>query len=578
MVCKYSPERMIVMQNTKKLCMGCMSENESGSVCAVCGFDEASYESSGLLPLRFKLANRFLVGKLISSNGEGNTYLGYDTEGEMVVKIREYFPMGIAARNEEYGASVEKEKSFIYNEGLLKFIELYKKLGTLGVNNSFFKVINIFESGNTAYVVCEYLPGITLKEFLIRNGGILKWEQVRPLFLPLITAIKEFHDLGIVHGGISPETLIVGRDGKIRITDFAIPEVRTANSNMTAHLFPGFAALEQYEENEITPATDVYSFAATIFRTLTGNPPADATSRLERDNLVFSKAIAEELPRGVLVALANALKLRAENRTSDIETFKNDINSSSVKLSEETQEPASNNKKNNSSKRYTMIAAIVTTAILLVLGTVIYFVALKGSDNDTAKSSTLSLPSVVSVGDVGNSKKPDALFSVPDFTNKTYAEIMENEEYTKWFVFDVVKKEYNSEVAKGKICGQSLAVGTSAKRDSKIELTVSLGPKEIVLPKQLLNMPKEKAYIKLLELGFEAENIEFMGKMGNTATEEEVIIEALPAIGSKVSPDDSVILYYNSNIIEEESSDISDSDANDDSESSSSAASSQSVQ
>jgi serine/threonine-protein kinase len=539
------------MLNTEKLCMGCMSEIEEGSVCSACGFDETAYNEPLALPLKSLLADRYLVGKVLSQNGEGFTYLGYDKAENKVVRIREYFPAGIASRVAESLVEVENNNSFVFNDGLLKFIDLHKKLATLNENTALYRVLDIFETSNTAYCINEYLPGITLKEFLIRNGGMLKWEQVRPLFLPLITAIKELHSKNVVHGGISPETLIVGRDGKIRITDFTIPEIRTVNDSFTAQLFPGFAALEQYKAEEITTATDIYSFAATIFRTLTGNPPAEATARLERDTLTFSKAVAEQLPKGVLVALANALKLNAENRTSSMDSFKNDISSSEIKLSEETaalkKEIAS--KKPSSAKNYTILAAAITGTVLLILGLIVFLILNgKGEPDNESSSSTISMPSVVSVGDIGNSEKPEALFSVPDFTNMTYSEIMSNDEYNKWFVFEVAKKEYSSTIAKGKVCSQSVAVGTSVKRDTEIGLTISLGPKEVVLPNKLNGMAKEEAYITLLELGFEPSNIEFIAKMGGEQTEEEVIIDALPSIGSKVNPNSYIILYYNSNI------------------------------
>ena len=541
------------MQNTDNLCMGCMSETTSGSICSVCGFDEAAYNEPDAISLRTLLADRYLVGKVISSHGGGYTYLGYDTVAGAVVKIREYFPAGICKRLEDGSVEMDTENSFVYNDGIMKFIELYKKLGSMGDISAFFRVVDLFETQKTAYAVSEYLPGISLKEFLLRNGGSLRWEQVRPLFLPLIGALKALHTNGVVHGGISPETLMVGRDGRIRISDFSIPEIRNAKSNMTAQLFPGFAALEQYEGGELTPATDIYSFAATVFRTLTGNPPADALSRLERDNMTFPKSVAEELPRGLLIALANALQLRPEDRTSSAEAFKADLDSSDVVISEtHTKQEDEKNyaPKNNSTKKYTLIASVATAVILAVLSLVIYFIVFKDSgEKETPSSSTPSIASVVSVGDIGNSEKPESLFSVPDFTGKTYAELLDNDEYKKWFVFTVAKKEYSDTVEKGKICGQSLAVGSSAKKETKIELTVSLGPKEVTIPKKLQGMTKEEAYVALLELGFDPSNIEFIEKRDDTPTEKEVIIEASPQIGTKISPDEAITLYYNSNII-----------------------------
>ena len=71
-------------------------------------------------------------------------------------------------------------------------------------------------------------------------------------------------------------------------------------------------------------------------------------------------------------------------------------------------------------------------------------------------------------------------------------------------------------------------------------------------------MTKDQAYVTLLELGFDPVNIEFVEKRGDTATKEEVIIEASPELGSKLSPDEAIILYYNSNLIQNESSSNTD--------------------
>ncbi|MBQ4153994.1 MAG: PASTA domain-containing protein [Clostridia bacterium] len=546
------------MQHTDNLCMGCMSETGRETVCSVCGFDENTYNEPEAIKLRTVLAGRYVVGKVLSSNGGGYTYLAFDNLKSMVVTLREYYPTGFCTRGNDNTVIVASDENFTYNDGLLKFIELYKNLASLNEIKAIFRVFDIFETNNTAYCVSEYLPGITLKEFLLRNGGNLKWEQVRPLFLPLISAIKAMHSAGIVHGGISPETLVVGRDGRIRLTGFRIPEIRNAKSNMTSQLFPGFAAIEQYEGEELTTSTDVYSFAATLFRTLTGNPPTDALSRLEKDNMTFQKSVAEELPRGVLIALANALQLRKEDRTQTIDGFKEHLESSDVVMAPAKEKTEDKKVSNISTKKYTIIAAVATAVVLLVLAVIVYFAILKKPAEDKNSTSVPSVPSVVSVGDIGNPSRPESLFSTPDFSNQTYASLIDNDEYKKWFIFSVVKKEYNDKVERGKVCGQSVAVGTNAKRDTKVELTISLGPKEVTLSKKLAGMTKDQAYVTLLELGFDPANIEFVEKRGDTATKEEVIIEASPELGSKLSPDEAIILYYNSNLIQNESSSNTD--------------------
>ncbi len=537
------------MQNLDQLCMGCMNQKNGEQVCAVCGFDDTAYVEPNALPLRTLLAGRYVVGKAVSTGGEGFTYLGLDTVTEAAVKITEYFPTGVCDRQSDGTVLVHPEANYTFNEGLLLFMEQNKKLGLLSNVSALYRVIDIFETNKTAYCISEYVSGISLKEFLLRNGGTLTWEQVRPLFLPLLTALRTLHQNDLVHGGISPETLMVGRDGKVRIDAFTISAIRNAKSEMTAQLYPGFTAIEQYRGEKLTPATDVYGFAATMYRALTGNSPLDAKQRLEQDNMSFPKSVAEQMPRSVLVAMANALQIEPEDRTATMDEMLDDLQTTETAVATADSDKSSASRvQKKASRKYTFFAAVATFLILALIAGIVYLAAFRKGEQGDA-SSIVSMPSTVSVGDIGNSSSPEPLFSVPDFSGHSVAELMSNDEYSKWFIFKVARKEYNSKVEKGKICAQSVAAGTSAKKETEIELTVSLGPSAFLVPRKLKGMTKQEAYITLLELGLEPSNIEFIEKMGETPSLEEEIIETNPAIGEKITPDSTIILYYNINIV-----------------------------
>lgn len=546
------------MQNINDLCMGCMCDNHGEQVCSVCGFDAANYHCENALPLRTTLANRYVVGKAVSSNGEGFTYLGYDSVAACVVYIHEYFPTGLCSRTAEQSVFIG-EDSFSYNEGLLQFVELYKALGSLNDVPALFKVIDIFETNKTAYAITEYVPGISLKEFLLRNGGLLSWEQARPLFMPLIAALRTLHDNGVIHGAISPETLMVGRDGRMRISAFCINSVRISGNEMVPELFGGYAAVEQYDGTALTAATDIYAFAATIFRTVTGNPLSESVQRRGHDNLNFPRAIAEKTPRGVLVAMANALQVEPEDRTRHMQQFKEDLEQSDpAEPAAKEQQKAEKKAGKAATRKYTLIAALATALVLcLVFG--IAAIVQNGRSKKAESSSPSDLvTSTVSVGDIGNSST-ESKYSVPDFTGKTVASLLSNEEYQKWFKFSVVKKEYNNKVPKGKICGQSVSVGTAVSKDTPVELTVSLGSSKVTLPKKLKGKTRSEAYIILLEMGFDPDSIQFIEKKGDP-TKEEVVLSTSPDLGESVSVDSSIIVYYNTNIVVDEPQQSSNED------------------
>ncbi len=531
--------------------MGCMNDTGKEQVCSVCGFDKNTYNEPNALALRTVLAGRYVVGKVVNTTGESINYLGFDTVTESAVKITEYFPFGICTREEDGKITINKESSFIFNEGIIQFIELNKKLGALSNISALYRIIDIFEVNKTAYTVSEYQPGISLKEFLIRNGGVLNWEQASPLFLPLITAFSQLHQNGIIHGGISPETLFVGRDGKVRIADFCISSIRTVGGEMAAQLYPGFAAIEQYRGEKLSLATDVYGFAATMFRTLTGNPPPDSKSRLERDNMSFPRSIAEQVPRGVLVAMANALQIEKDNRTSNMKALKEDLQSYDSSEVESVKK-AENNKgaKNTAANRkYVLFAALATAVIFAIVALIVYFGVFNEDSEETPSDLKDPIVSTESYYSIEASSTPEKQEEVPDFSGKTLPEL--EDKYGDWFEFEVAKKEYNNRIDKGKVCAQSLQIGTSAVKGTKVQLTISLGDSTVTIPKNLKGMSKAEALIALMRLGLEYDNIEFMEKMGDTPTQKEVVIGTSPEMGTKITPDHRVTVYYNTNLISE---------------------------
>ena len=72
--------------------MGCMNDNGGEQVCPICGYDESTPQLSSYMPVRTWLDGRYLIGRVLESNGEGITYLAWDNEENMPVRVREYMP------------------------------------------------------------------------------------------------------------------------------------------------------------------------------------------------------------------------------------------------------------------------------------------------------------------------------------------------------------------------------------------------------------------------------------------------------------------------------------------------------
>ncbi len=353
--------------------------------------------------------------------------------------------------------------------------------------------------------------------------------------------------------------MLVGRDGKLRISGYSVKRLRAADGGLKAELFPGFAAVEQYNSEKMQTGayTDVYGLCAVLFNVLIGTVPPEAPERLKNDSMTIPAKFAEELPRHVLQALANGLQVLPKNRTGNIEDFKNEL------VYAETGEPqkksaapekrassAQRPQKKGSTAKYVILSAACTAAVFIGIVAILVFTVFKkdifGNKNASDQSGSVSTaaPSVDSIGTIDSGAAESAvLFSVPSLTGKYYAELADNEDYEK-FSFVIKGKEFNDKYAKGQICAQSLAEGTQVARDTKIEVTISLGPKEVKIA-NVVGLEEINAKLELLKQGFLYDNIEVLEKYDENK-KPGAVLEQEPKYGTQISPDSAVTIYVNS--------------------------------
>lgn len=547
------------MVNTDRLCMGCMNDNGGEKVCPICGYDTADDNAAQYLAVGTWLnANRYLVGKAVEESGDGVTYIGWDNDLNAVVNIKEYFPQGIAQRSSDRLTVTPTEgRGLAFNAGKDEFVALFTSLARMSESTAILHVVDAFESGGTVYAVQSTVSGTTLKAFLIRHGGALKWEQVKPLFMPLLATVSELNDAGIVHRGISPESIIVGRDGKLRLTGFSIKSARIEHSEFLSQLASGFSAPEQYLENDNYGAScDVYALGAVIFRCLIGTTPPDAKERLTSDKLAIPAKITETVPRGVLVAVANALKVDKTQRIGSVERFYKMLEavaSNTVMLGEIKHEEEA--KKKGSNAKYVIISIAITAAVFIIAIVAAFFIFDLGSvispsstpvSNDNDSSQNSSLTSSASEG-----YAPDTvLYEVPDLLGKAYSDVYGDmqTEYSH-FTFEVVGRIASDTVPKGNICKQSIEGGTKVERETVIELYISQGPDQVSMP-NIIGMSVAEAKSALFDAGFYSDTIIVRKGFDVSADAGDVYkvayVEDDSAIrsGSKLSVNELIVIYY----------------------------------
>lgn len=547
------------MKNTDNLCMNCFEELTSGSVCEECGFDNDSREDIIYLQMRTVLNDRYVVGRLIAHESDAAVYMGYDTQLDEAVTIREFLPKGIAVRLEgNLEVHIRERYKDCFGKLKASFLNLWSTLIKMRNLSAVIPTYDVFELNSTAYAISEYMESITLREFLLRNPeGNIEWEQARIMFMPVLTTLESLHSNGIIHGGICPDNLLLCRDGKVRLKGFCISEANTMSSVLEFNVNDGYTAIEQYDNNhKMCPATDIYAFSACIFRALVGQNPPDAKSRETNDRLMIPNTIAEKIPTYVIRALGGGLQIYPEKRTQDINTFREQLNAApavvaaaapapkrAVKKAEEeidsvTQEkhyrgyPGYDDIKDNSKKNKIIIAVLVVLiAVACVAGVL---VARNGSFNkqeDTTAS--------VSV----------ATHTVPDFTSAGYtqSDIENNGAWNKQFklTFD---SQYSVDVDEGIVFKQSITAGETVDEGTEIVLTVSKGVQTAEVP-DVGGLTLEEATEKLKKAGFEVSSVEVYNDGGHAENTVKSSYGMAPKAGTTCAIGEEVILQVYGEVV-----------------------------
>ena len=300
-------------------CLGCM-EPFQGYPCPRCGFDPKSVKAAEYaLPMVTILSGKYLVGRVLGQGGFGITYIGWDIALERKVAIKEYFPSGQVSRNpgtRDLTWYTSEQSQQARQDGMQMFLKEARKMSKVDDIPNVVRVRDLFQENGTAYIVMDFVEGETLKARLQRIGP-MSWEQAKEIFLPAIQAMEQVHKAGLVHRDLSPDNLMLTPEGKVMILDLGAAKDLSINSGASSMQVAkgGFSPLEQYTQRGTSgPWTDVYSMAATIYYTLTGELLPNAVDRVEEDPLNWTISTLQAMPKPTLETLKNAMALSVKKR------------------------------------------------------------------------------------------------------------------------------------------------------------------------------------------------------------------------------------------------------------------------
>lgn len=262
-------------------CMEILKENDT--ICPHCGWKkDTAGGNARALPPGTILENKYLIGNVVGEGGFGITYIGLDLNLRLKVAVKEYFPASFASRDTSIGVNtsihvIRGEAGNFYQKGLEDYAREANRLAQFASLPGIVSVLNFFYENNTAYMIMDFVEGITLKEYLRRHNERLPWSQTLELLHPVILSLIEVHKAGIIHRDISPDNIMLSKSGGMVLIDFGAARKVDSGQKKTVVLKKGYAPLEQYQTNGNQGTwSDVYSFCATIYRIIGGIKAPDA--------------------------------------------------------------------------------------------------------------------------------------------------------------------------------------------------------------------------------------------------------------------------------------------------------------
>ena len=400
------------------------------------------------------------------------------------------------------------------------------------------------------YIVMEYIDGITLKEYIERQGS-LRWKDALYFTVQILKGLQHAHDKGIVHLDVKPQNIMVLPDGTIKVTDFGIARfARSEQRTMTDKAIGSvhYISPEQARGDKADDKADIYSVGVMLYEMLTGQLPFQAESavsvaimQLQRDPQLPTE-INASIPLGLEQITMHAMQKLVERRYQsasemlcDLEAFKKDpsltfehsyfVDDSPTKFVDSSlgsSTPASavedeveiiDEPQKAKSTMIPILAGIAATLVVIIAILGIIFGKQLFFSNSTGEE-----------------------IACPDFLGKTVEEVKAMEEYEIFAIDWEYKTDNEYEV--GTVCDQSQPSKKKLKTGAEITLYVSMGQSTVRVP-DVYGKTESYAVSELNSKGFKT----VINEVADDEVEAGCVIKTEPARTTVVAEGTEVTLY-----------------------------------
>ncbi|WP_449539965.1 Stk1 family PASTA domain-containing Ser/Thr kinase [Ferdinandcohnia sp. Marseille-Q9671] len=209
-----------------------------------------------------RLSGRYKILEVIGGGGMANVYLARDVilERDVAIKVLRL--------------------DFSNDEEFIKRFRREAHAATSLVHPNIVGIYDVGEEEDIYYIVMEYVPGQTLKQYIQRNAPLHSKEAIN-IMMQLTSAISHAHQNQIVHRDIKPQNILIDHDGTVKVTDFGIAVALSSTTITQTNSVLGsvhYLSPEQARGGLSTRKSDIYSLGIVMFELLTGRVPFEGES------------------------------------------------------------------------------------------------------------------------------------------------------------------------------------------------------------------------------------------------------------------------------------------------------------
>lgn len=445
-------------------------------------------------------------------------------------------------------------------------------------------VYDVSRTGDIDYIVMELIEGITLKQYLERKGN-LNWRETLHFSMQIAKALEHAHSRGIVHRDIKPHNIMILKDGSIKVADFGIARISSAQSTLTREALGSvhYISPEQAKGARVDCRSDLYSLGVVMYEMLTGRTPYDGETPVAvaiqhiNGGARLPSELATGIPLGIEQITMHAMNSNPEARYSsatemlrDMEEFRKNpaitfhfngpvapvtpaaparpqprpgmTRSDAERYAaargaakpdnrtpeERRAERARREKELAAEKRKrNLTIGIIAGAVLAVILAVVLIVVLAGgSDEPTDPLNT--------------SETQEGNVRVENFVGKKLVDIDPNDYPDLKLDFINVKEDFSDEYEEGYIIDQTPKAYEEVRKGRTVTFTVSKGPESSDMP-DLVDKSSAEAIRQLdaLKLGLKV----ITEDEGSDTVTKGYITRTEPKAGTELEKNQTVTLY-----------------------------------